>query len=76
MQCGWHIGALKNILRAGYNLHIRTGANINLANLQVVGIGVLLQLGNFTNHHIFHAFGGVYRLLHLKAGHNHAVAQL
>jgi len=66
-------GALKHVLRTGDDLD-RPGADIHLADLQVVAVFVRGDLCNPTHHHVFNIVSEDLVALHLGAGVGHPIA--
>ena len=73
---GGHQGPLKNVVRAGDDLHRFVLANVDLADLQFIGVRMFLQLGDPAYHHTVHGGGQILDAFHLEAAHHHFIAQL
>ena len=68
-------GADEHVLRAGDDLQ-RLSADVDLTDLQVIGIGVRLERGDAPDDDVLHVRGQVLDALDLEARADHAVAQL
>ena len=65
-----------NIARTAHDLQRLGGTNIDLANIQTVGIGMFFQRQHFCHHHLVEGRRDRFQRLHLQAGHGQGMGEL
>ena len=70
-----HLHAVTQVHAAADDLLDLAAADIGLADLQLVGVGVLADLFDLTQHHIVELLGKVDGILYLHGGHSQVIGQ-
>jgi hypothetical protein len=71
----WHLHAGGSVGRAADDLQQFAGAGVDLAQLELVGVGVLLGLDDLRHHDTAEGGRGRFGLLDLEAGHGQQMAE-
>ena len=61
---------------AGDDLNSLIGANVDLADPHMVGVGVTLQSSDLTHHHVGDLSSQILKTLHLGAGEGHSLRKI